>query len=109
MFDPAARSVGVLPTDGGPRRTLASGIPSLSSVNLQFSPDGRYIYFAVSVEGIAEIWRVSVSEGAPAPTGLRLRFAYTMSLHPDGEQFLIESHWRPQELWIIRNIGEAAK
>ncbi|MBL8295621.1 MAG: PD40 domain-containing protein [Bryobacterales bacterium] len=99
--------IALLPTTGGPSRTLATG----DLVRLSWTPDSKRLIFSqlyTSPDGQrgSEMFWVSVDGGVPQSTGIRVPdpLAPAPSLHPDGKRLLYSFTETSSELWVVRNL-----
>ncbi len=103
IFVRASNTIAVMSVDGtSTRRDLIREFPELSSTNVEFSPDGRFVYF-VAGPAIKTVWRVPVAGGDAEDTGIRLHYIHDMSLHPDGRRLAMMSTWSPSEIRVWEN------
>lgn len=104
------RKLVILPIAGGaPLKSFpADYIPggNLNRRRIQWTPDGRAVNFVRTTNGVSNIWRQSLSGGAPLQqtnftTDLIFNFAYS----PDGSQLTL-SHGRfDRDVTIIENAN----
>jgi Tol biopolymer transport system component len=79
-------------------------------VDIDWSPDGRYIYFSKqeldSEGGKWELWRVPAKGGKAENLGsTMMRYFIYLSVHPDGERITFASvHSMLPEIWVMENF-----
>jgi len=80
-------------------------------IDIDWSPDGRYIYFSKrkpdSEEGKWELWRVLAKRGEAENLGLTMPALGHLSVHPDGERITFHSlsgQAMPPEIWVMKNF-----
>jgi len=80
-------------------------------IGLDWSPDGRYIYFSKkkpdSEGGKWELWRVPAKGGKAENLGLTMRRFIPLSVHPDGERITFASlsgQTMLPEIWVMKNF-----
>jgi len=95
----------LLPTDGGPPRTLAN-IQASQPGSISWSADGRYLYIAAPLAGAAppaapthEIVRVDVARGHAEPMGIAGEGLTRLSLDPKGHWMAYVSGRPHGEIW----------
>jgi len=103
------RMVKVMPTEGGePVELHRFEMEGRSIVSLDWSPDGRYIYFPkrVSEEGW-ELWRVPVQGGDAENLKLKMNNFTNLNIHPDGQRITFASYVGDEmaaKIWIMENF-----
>ena len=108
----------VIPTAGGEPRELLKGQDpqeltafgmNIRGRGLEWTPDGRHVYFVRGDYQKREYWRVAVEGGKSEKLGLEHASAPPPEycIHPDGRRVAFTS-MRPrpmnQELWVMRNF-----
>jgi len=102
------RMLKVMPVEGGePVELHRYELEGRELIDIDWSPDGRYIYFSKQTSGGWELWRVS-SEGGEAEY-LRLKMFRFMHLnvHPDGQRIIFASYVGDEmlpEIWVMENF-----
>lgn len=95
----------LFPLAGGEPNVLAQ-LPAGATIAM--SPDGRWIYFtrpaSRSTSDPAEVWRVSVSGGEPAPLGIALDGISHLAVGPDGATLALTGGSSSTELWVLENL-----
>lgn len=103
----------VMPSSGGEARAIfrstTSGLWGLFAwyYGLDWSPDGKYIYFARrNEEGDPfKLLRVPVQGGTPEQTGVEMEGLHSISIRPDGKQIAFSAGADPkQAIWVLENI-----
>jgi Tol biopolymer transport system component len=87
------------------------GFKERDIIDIDWSPDGRYIYFSKrkpDPEGREwELWRVPAKGGKAENLGLTMRRFMHLSVHPDGERITFASvsfHTMLPEIWVMENF-----
>jgi Tol biopolymer transport system component len=93
-------SLAVLPTSGGPVRTIYRWPGSVSARIVTWLPDSRQLLFGH--EDV--LWSVAIDGGEPrrlalASTGLRF-----LTLSPDGRRLAFTAGERTSEVWVMENL-----
>ena len=98
----------VIPAAGGePREVLRERVPENWASNLQWSPDGQYLFFArrpANEKYKAELWRISAKGGEPQRTGLVVEWLVNFRVHPDGRRIAFIAGKNEHEVWVMENI-----
>jgi Tol biopolymer transport system component len=97
----------IIRVDGTQYRELyaAAGI-SIAASRLDWSPDGRFVIFAVEEpNGSGRLMRVSVSGGAPEPAGSDLEAVSVFDVSPDGTRIAYGKQKSVLEIWSLR-VGQ---
>jgi len=74
---------------------------------LDWSPDGKYIYFAKRPEAEApfDLLRIQAQGGTAEPTGLVMEGLHSISIRPDGKQIAFSAGADPKKaIWVLQNI-----
>jgi Tol biopolymer transport system component len=77
----------VVPADGSSTGTQV-GPPLQSCTSGAWSPDGRYVYLTVSVDGANHIWRQRFPEGEPEQVTSGPTWEEGIAMAADGESFI---------------------
>jgi Tol biopolymer transport system component len=107
-----SNSISLKSIDGSESRELfRSEERIVNRAGLEWSADGRYIYFAVVLEGgrrayKAEILRVSVAAGRSQRLGIVMKDMRDIALHPDGSRiaFAASSNGQSPSIWTLENF-----
>jgi Tol biopolymer transport system component len=83
-----------------------------SIVPLDWSPDGRYIYFPKRVSEGWELWRVPAAGGEAENLGLKMNRFNNLSIHPDGQRITFASFLGDEmlpKIWVMENFLPTVK
>jgi Tol biopolymer transport system component len=101
---------------GEPRELHRFGFKGRNIIEIDWSPDGRYIYFSKrkpdSEEGKWELWRVPAKGGEAENLGLTMPTLAHLSVHPGGERITFASlsgQTLPPAIWVMKNFLPAEK
>ena len=105
----------VMPSSGGPSKQLVDlGTTAWASRVLAWSPDGRYLIYAVILPkthdtnmGLTswELWRVSAQGGEPQRLDLKVDgLLRHIQIHPDGQQIVYYTWHGDTEAWVMENF-----
>jgi Tol biopolymer transport system component len=103
----------VMPSSGGEARAIfrptTSGLWGLFAwyYGLDWSPDGKHIYFAKRPDEVSpfKLLRVPVQGGTPEQTGVEMEGLHSISIRPDGKQIAFSAGTDPKkEIWVLENI-----
>jgi len=102
------RTVKVMPIEGGePKELHRFELDGGNIVPLDWSPDGRYIYFPKrSTEGW-ELWRVPAQGGEAENLKLKMRGFSNLNIHPDGQRITFASRVGDEmaaKIWVMENF-----
>jgi Tol biopolymer transport system component len=100
--------VKVMPVEGGePVELHRFELKGRNIVYLDWSPDGRYIYFPKRIQEGWELWRVSAKEGKTENLQLKMKGFNNLSIHPDGQRITFASRVGDemrQKVWVMENF-----
>ncbi len=105
----------VMPSSGGPpRRLVDMGTPAWASRVVAWSPDGRYLVYAVVLtkprgtnlgQTRWELWRVPAQGGEPRRLGLTADgLLRHFRIHPDGQRVAYYAARPLKEVWVMENF-----
>ncbi|MFH1250335.1 MAG: tetratricopeptide repeat protein [bacterium] len=105
----------VMPSSGGPPIQLVDiGSPDWASRVIAWSPDGRYLIYAVIFPkthdtnmGLTrwELWRVSAQGGEPQRLDLTVDgLLRHLRIHPDGQRIVYYAWRGGTEIWVMENF-----
>ena len=96
---------------GEPVELHRFGFKGRNIIDIDWSPDGRYIYFSKRKPdfegGEWELWRIPAKGGEAENLGLTMRGFIHLSVHPDGERITFASlsgHTMFPEIWVMENF-----
>jgi Tol biopolymer transport system component len=96
---------------GEPVELHRFGFKGRNIIDIDWSPDGRYIYFSKqkpdSEGGEWELWRVPAKGGEAKNLGLTMHRFLHLSVHPDGQRITFASlsgQTMPPEIWVMENF-----
>jgi Tol biopolymer transport system component len=102
------RMVKVIPIEGGePVELHRFELKGRNIVPLDWSPDGRYIYFPKRISEVWELWRVSAAGGKAENLQLKMNRFTNLSIHPDGQRITFASSVgdeMQQKVWVMENF-----
>ncbi len=102
------RMVKVMPTEGGePVELYRFELKGRNIVSLDWSPDGRYIYFPKRTTDGWELWRVPVQGGDAENLKLKMRNFINLNIHPDGQRITFASRVGDEmlpKIWVMENF-----
>jgi Tol biopolymer transport system component len=102
------RTVKVMPIEGGePVELHRFELKGRNIVYLDWSPDGRYIYFPKLISDGWELWRVSATGGKAENLQIKMKGFTNLSIHPDGKRITFASYLgdeMPQKVWVMENF-----
>lgn len=103
----------VVKASGGDAQELLT-LPALTGeLPLAWTPDSRYIIYAVSTKGEKrefELWRIPADGGEPRKLGLSMEglLPYGLSVHPDGRRIAFTAGTPLHtEVWVIEHFVPA--
>jgi Tol biopolymer transport system component len=96
---------------GEPLELHRFGFKGRNIIDIDWSPDGRYIYFSKRKPdpegGEWVLWRVPAKGGEAENLGLTMRRLGHLRVHPDGERITFASgsgHTMFPEIWVMENF-----
>lgn len=101
------RMLKVMPTKGGePVELHRFELRGRDIVDIDWSPDGRYIYFSKHTSEGWELWRVPVLGGEAENLKLIMSRFRHLNIHPDGRRITFASRVDQilQEIWVMENF-----
>lgn len=102
------RMLNVMPVEGGEPKELHRFIlDARNIVRLDWSPDGRFIYFGKMLSEGWELWRVSAEGGQAENLGLKMPSFINLNFHPDGQRLTFASRVADDvnpEIWVMENF-----
>ena len=102
------RMVKVMPTEGGePKELHRFELNARNIVPLDWSPDGRYIYFPKRIPEGWELWRVPVQGGDAENLKLKMNGFINLNIHPDGQRITFASRVGEEmaaKIWVMENF-----
>jgi len=102
------RMVKVMPTEGGePVELHRFEMDGRNIVTLDWSPDGRYIYFPKRTTEGWELWRVPAQGGEAENLKLKMRNFINLNIHPDGQRITFASRVGDEmlpKIWAMDNF-----
>ncbi len=102
------RMLKVMPVEGGdPVELYRFELEGREIVNLDWSPDGRYIYFDKRTPEGWELWRVPSGGGEAQYLQLRMFRFLHLNIHPDGKRIVFSSmvgDMMLPEIWVMENF-----
>lgn len=102
------RMLKVMPTKGGePVELHRFELRGREIVSLDWSPDGRYIYFSKPTPEGWELWRVPAQRGEAENLKLKMSRFIDLNIHPDGQQITFASYVGDKmlpEIWLMENF-----
>ncbi len=102
------RMLKVMPVEGGePVELYRFELDGRNIVNLDWSPEGRYIYFEKLTPEGYELWRVPSEGGKAEYLQLRTFGFMHLNVHPDGKQIVFASrigNMMFPEIWVMENF-----
>jgi len=97
-----------MPSQGGyPVELHRFELKGREIVNLDWSPDGRYIYFSKPTPEGWELWRVPADGGKAENLQLKMFRFIHLNIHPNGQQITFASNVSNEmlpEIWIMENF-----
>jgi Tol biopolymer transport system component len=103
-----------MPAAGGEPTSIYS-VPSGSVRQgvLEFSPDGRWLYYvaqeSAGLDAPNKLMRVSAGGGKPEETGLSTSLLARFSIHPNGDRIAFSSGRRSEEVWVLENFAPGTR
>jgi Tol biopolymer transport system component len=114
--------LGIVPARGGDAREILrlSGREAIRRDGLVWTPDGRYLLFAKTVEAAPrsfrlELWRAAARVQEVDPVGVLVSdMAYGdgstgLRIHPEGKSIAFQAGRRKPEVWVLENVLPATK
>ncbi|MCJ7580868.1 MAG: tetratricopeptide repeat protein [Candidatus Aminicenantes bacterium] len=102
------RMLKVMPVEGGePKELHRFELKGRNIVGLDWSPDGRYIYFVKMVPEGYELWRISAEGGQAENLDLTTPGFISLNFHPDGQRITFASRVADKmfpEIWVMENF-----
>jgi Tol biopolymer transport system component len=102
------RMVKVMPVEGGdPVELYRFELEGREIVNLDWSPEGRYVYFDKRTPVGWELWRVPSDGGEAEYLQLRMFRFLHLNIHPDGQRIVFSSmvgDMMLPEIWVMENF-----
>jgi Tol biopolymer transport system component len=102
------RMVKVMPVEGGePVELYRFELEGRNIVPLDWSPDGRYIYFPKRTTEGWELWRVPVQGGDAENLKLKMNGFMNLNVHPDGQWITFASRVGEEmsaKIWVMENF-----
>jgi len=102
------RMLKVMPTGGGePVELHRFELKGREIVNLDWSPDGRYIYFSKPTPEGWDLWRVPAEGGEAENLQLKMFRFIHLNIHPDGQRIVFASYVGDKmlpEIWVMENF-----
>jgi len=102
------RMVKVMSSEGGePVELHRFKLDGRNIVPLDWSPDGRYIYFPKRSPEGWELWRVPAQGGEAENLQLKMSGFINLNIHPDGRQIVFASRVSNKmvpEIWAMENF-----
>jgi len=102
------RMLKVMSVEGGePRELHRFELKGRNIVQLDWSPDGRYIYFVKMISEGYELWRISAEGGQAENLGLKMPGFVSLNFHPDGQRITFSSRVGDKmgpEIWVMENF-----
>jgi len=72
---------------------------------VHFTPDGRYVLFSKTKNGVSSLWRVPAAGGEAVSLGLTGERLVDFAMSPDGRQLVFGDYKRlAPELWVMENF-----
>jgi serine/threonine protein kinase len=82
--------------------------PPGTCTSAAWSPDGKWMYFGVTVGGSSHLWRQKFPDGAPEQITFGPSGEEGVALAPDGRSLVTSVGTRRSEIWIHDASGERA-
>ncbi|HDT14160.1 MAG TPA: tetratricopeptide repeat protein, partial [Candidatus Aminicenantes bacterium] len=106
------RAIRVMPATGGPSRDVLAYEDNGTFTPLEWSADGKSIFFLKSMpRKQASLWRVSAEGGEAQELGLTMANVENLSAHPDGTRLAFTSTG-PEivtpSIWVMENFTPPA-
>ncbi len=100
------RILKVMPAAGGQARELLREDPPLMRRPVVWAPDGQSLLFTrqPAAGAKAELWLISVQDGALRKLDLAVEGMRELSIHPDGRHIAFTSGGDKSEVWTIENF-----
>ena len=97
----------VMPVAGGSPKTvleIKGAYEEVGISGLAWSRDGRYLYYNKLGRPESELWRVSISGGAPEKLGLSGFRWGSVRVHPEGDRIAyVAGQWKT-DVWVMENF-----
>jgi Tol biopolymer transport system component len=82
--------------------------PKGTCLSAAWSPDGRWMYFAVIVDGASHLWRQRFPDGAPEQITFGPLEEEGIAMAPDGQSLVTSIGMRRSAVWIHDTAGDRA-
>jgi len=100
-------SIMTLPTSGGePKEVYRVAPPFLSYP--RWSKDGRRVFFLRGGPA-SDVFSIPAEGGEAQPLGISLHALSYLNIHPDGTQIVFTDSQSDNQLWVLKNLFNAAK
>jgi serine/threonine protein kinase/Tol biopolymer transport system component len=96
----------VVPLDGSSPGSLVG--PSGKCTSAAWSPDGKWMYFGVEVEGTNHLWRQRFPRGKPEQITFNPTEEYGVAVAPDGRSLITSLGMHQRAIWIHDARGDRA-
>ena len=103
-MDPAWQPCRVIPLDGSSHGRQAG--PTGKCTSAAWSPDGKWMYLGVQVNGQNHLWRQRFPEGEPEQITSGPTEEERMAVAADGRSLITSIGMRQREVWIHNARGE---
>ena len=94
----------VAPIDGSSIGTQVG--PQGACIAAQWSPDGKWMYFNVEVDGRTHLWRQRVPDGIPEQITFGPAEEESMAVAPDGKSLITSIGVRQSSVWFHDSSGD---
>lgn len=103
-MNPSWEPCRLVPLDGtSPGRKVG---PQGACTSAAWSPDGKWMYFGVAVEGSQHLWRQRFPDGSPEPVTAGPTEEDGIAIDPDGRSLITSVGMRQSALWLHDGHGE---